>query len=142
MPTGTRTRPPTAADVAAAITALSAATGAAGSGHAKDDSLSKSVVNGAVGIVGLILVALIFWIGSSINDLSKSVMIMSANVDSLQKSIGQLQQGQGETSKTTTDLQAGLAAGGARTTAIEADINRVKERVRQLEGQRPLNVTP
>lgn len=133
-------RGPTAAEIAAAIAVASAAPPPAPApAPAKEDSLSKTLVNGAVSVIGLIIVALIFWIGNSINDLSKSVVIMSTNVESLQKSIGQLQQGQGETSKTTSDLQAGLAAGGARTTAIEADVTRVKERVRMLEGQRPLN---
>ena len=114
----------------------------AASGGTKQDRVTNLVTNAFIFAAGSILLALLFWVGSSITDLSKSVTLMSANVDNLQKSITELQQGQGATSKTTSDLQAGLAAGGARTGAIEADIVRVKERVRMLEGQKPLNVTP
>ena len=123
---------PTAADIAAAIATASA-------NAPKDDGITKLVVGGIVSFIGVTMMALFFWVGTSVNDLSKSVTIMGANVENLQKSITDLQQGQGATSKTTSDLQAQVAAGAARTTAIEQDASRMKERLRILEGQKPLN---
>jgi hypothetical protein len=76
MATTTRTRPPTAADVAAAITALSAANAA--SGGTKQDRVTNLVTNAFLFAAGSILLALLFWVGSSITDLSKSVTLMSA----------------------------------------------------------------
>lgn len=127
---------PSTADIAAAILAASAAIPAAP--VQKDDSLSKTVITGICALLGAIVLALIFWVGSSVSTLSTDVTKMSANVDNLQKSITDLQQGQGASAKTIADLQAGQAASGARSTAIEQDIGRIKERVRTLEGQPPL----
>lgn len=65
---------------------------------------------------------------------------MSANVDTLSKLISDLQSGQGASSKTISDLQRSDAAQDARDQAYEADMSRVKEHVRMLEGQRPLDL--
>lgn len=140
MATTPRTRAPSAASIAAAVAALTPVPVPVPAPR-QENSLAEKIIGGAATLIGAIILALLFWVGNSIGDLSKSVTLMSANVDNLQKAIADLQQGQGATSKTTSDLQAGLAASGARTTAIENDVTRVKERVRMLEGQRPLNQT-
>lgn len=141
MPGTPRTRAPSAADIAAAMAVLTPhiTPPAPPPPPPADNSVVKLVVGGVVALIGIIMAALFIWVGSSVQDLSRSVTLMSANVDNLQKSITELQQGQGANSKSTSDLQAQVAAGAARSTAIEQDMNRVKERVRILEGQRPLN---
>jgi predicted RND superfamily exporter protein len=119
-------KPATAADIAAAIAAASAA------------QEEKGIAKHAPGIVVAIILGLIFWVGATLLNLNNTVTKMSANVDGLTKSISDLQANQGQSSKTIGDLLAASAAAKARQDAAEADMNRVKERVRILEGQKPL----
>lgn len=99
----------------------------------------KGIAKHAPGIIVAILLMLIAWTGSTLLNLNTTVTRLSANVDTLSKSIGDLQSGQGASSKTISDLQRSDAAQDARDNAFEADMNRVKERVRVLEGQKPLD---
>lgn len=130
--TGTkrRTRAPanSTADIVAAIQAL----------NAQQDE--RGVMKHAPGIIVAILLGLIFWVGATLLSLNNTVTRMSANVDTLSKSISDLQSGQGASSKTIGDLQALTARQDARSDAIEADMSRVKERMRILEGQKPLEL--
>jgi len=63
---------------------------------------------------------------------------MSANVDQLQKSIADLQQTQGTATQQLSDIRTQNARQDARDDAIEAEMKRVKDRVRIAEGQKPL----
>lgn len=103
-----------------------------------DRGVTKLVVGGICTMLGAIILALIFWVGSSVNGLSTTVTKMSANVDQLQKSIADLQQTQGTATQQLADIRTTNAKQDARQDAVDADINRMKERIRLLEGQKPL----
>jgi len=90
-------------------------------------------------IVVAIILALCLWVGASVSSLGTTVTRMSANVDALSKSIADLQTSQGSASVQLSDTKATNAKHDARADAMEADIVRVKERVRILEGQAPLH---
>lgn len=89
-------------------------------------------------IVVAVILALILWVGNTVSGMTTTVTRISTNVDQLQTSIGDLRSGQSQATKTMADLQAAQAKNDARADAIEADMMRVKERVRQLEGKPPL----
>jgi hypothetical protein len=107
-----------------------------------DRGVTKLVVGGICAMLGAIILALIFWVGSSVNGLGTTVTKMSANVDQLQKSIADLQQTQGTATQQLSDIRTTNAKQDARQDAIDADMNRVKERVRILEGQKALTGLP
>lgn len=92
-------------------------------------------------IIGAVILALILWAGGQLLNLNNTVTRMSADVSALSKSIDGLQTGQGASAKIIGDLQRSDAAQDARDNAYEADMNRVKERVRMLEGQKPLDLS-
>jgi len=124
--------PASTADIVSAMVTLNA--------QQDDRGITKVIVGGVCAAIGAILLALIFWVGSSVNSLSTNVTKMSANVDQLQKSISDLQTTQGTASQQLADGKATDARQDARADAIDADINRMKERVRILEGQKPLEL--
>jgi len=107
---------------------------------AKDDSnsVTKLVVGGICAMLGIIILALIFWVGSSVNGLGTTVTKMSANVDQLQKSIADLQTTQGTAAQQLSDIRNTNTRQDARDDAIEAEMKRVKDRLRVAEGQKPL----
>lgn len=110
---------------------------------ARDDKdITKTVVGGVVALIGAIILALVFWVGSSVNSLSSVVTRMSANMDTLQKTVNDIQAAQNTTGQQLADGKAVNAKQDARQDAVEADINRIKERVRMLEGQKPVRVGP
>lgn len=100
----------------------------------------RGIMKHASSIIGAVILALILWAGGQLLNLNNTVTRMSADVSALSKSIDGLQTGQGASAKTIVDLQRSDAAQDARDNAYEADMNRVKERVRMLEGQRPLDM--
>lgn len=106
----------------------------------KDDggSITKLVVGGICAMMGAIILALIFWLGSSVTGLNTTVTKMSSNVDQLQKSIADLQQTQGTATQQLSDIRTQNARQDARQDAVEADLKRMKERIRIAEGQAPL----
>lgn len=89
-------------------------------------------------MLGAIILALIFWLGSSVSSLTTTVTKMSANVDQLQKSIADLQQTQGTATQQLADIRTTNAKQDAEQLAIKEDMNRIKERMRIVEGQKPL----
>jgi septal ring factor EnvC (AmiA/AmiB activator) len=103
-----------------------------------DGGVTKLVVGGICAMLGAIILALIFWVGSSVNGLGTTVTKMSANVDQLQKSIADLQQTQGTATQQLSDIRTANARQDARHDAVEAEIKRMKERIRIVEGQPPL----
>ncbi|MET4594551.1 hypothetical protein [Sphingomonas sp. PvP015] len=103
-----------------------------------EGGVAKVVVGGICTMLGAIILALIFWVGSSVNGLGTTVTKMSANVDQLQKSIADLQQTQGSATQALGDLRATNAKQDAEQLAIKEDLNRMKERIRIVEGQPPL----
>lgn len=122
------------------ITALKAPPAPPAPASSDKDSVTKVIIGGIVTILGAVVLALIFWVGTSVSDLSKSVTTMSANVDQLQKAIADLQQSQGTASQQLADGKATNARQDARADAIEADVGRIKERLRIVEGQKPLEL--
>ncbi|WP_294356312.1 hypothetical protein [uncultured Sphingomonas sp.] len=93
-------------------------------------------------VIVAIILALCLWVGNSVSSLGTTVTRMSANVDALQKGIADLQASQGSASVQLSDTKATNAKQDARADAMEADMGRVKERVRILEGQKPITVEP
>ena len=104
----------------------------------ENSGVTKAVVTGICAMLGAIILALIFWVGSSVNGLSTTVTKMSANVDQLQKSIADLQQTQGTATQQLADIRTTNAKQDAEQLAIKEDLNRMKERIRIVEGQKPL----
>ena len=107
---------------------------------ARDDDrgVTKLIVGGVVILIGAIMLGLFGWVGTSVNGLNTTVTKMSANVDQLQKSIADLQQTQGTATQQLSDIRTQNARQDARADAVEADLKRMKERIRMAEGQRPL----
>ena len=131
--------PPSMNDMLTIIAALRpAATPTTATPGPEKEGTTKVVVGGVISMIGAIILGLIFWVGSSVNGLSTSVTKMGANLDQLQKSISDLQQSQGTTSQQLSDGKAVNARQDARMDAVDADINRMKERLRIVEGQKPL----
>jgi septal ring factor EnvC (AmiA/AmiB activator) len=104
----------------------------------EDRGVTKAIVGGICAMLGAIILALIFWVGSSVNGLGTTVTKMSANVDQLQKSIADLQQTQGTATQQLSDIRTTNAKQDAEQDAVKADIVRMKERLRIVEGQKPL----
>lgn len=103
-----------------------------------DGGVTKLVVGGICAMLGAIILALIFWLGSSVSGLTTTVTKMSANVDQLQKSIADLQQTQGTATQQLADIRTTNAKQDAEQVSIKEDLNRMKERIRIVEGQKPL----
>ena len=101
--------------------------------------VTKLIVGGIVVLIGVIMLGVFGWGGSSVNGLNQTVTKMSANVDQLQKSIADLQQTQGTASQQLSDLRITNTRQDARHDAVEADLKRMKERIRMVEGQKPLS---
>lgn len=123
----TATQSPTSDDIINAIQSLNAA------------NEPRGMEKHAAAFIGAVLLALILWFGTQVWTLTTTVTTLNATVATLAKSIDDLQTGQNGSSKITSDLQAGQAAAKATTDAIKEDMNRIKERVRMLEGQKPLD---
>ena len=98
----------------------------------------KGIAKHVQSIIVAVILALTFWVGTTLLSLNNIGTKMSANIDGLTKSISDLQAGQGQSSRTIGDLRNAQAASKARQDASDADMNRVKERIRILEGQKPL----
>ncbi len=104
----------------------------------EERGVTRVIVGGVTAMIGAIMLALFFWVGTSVSSLSTAVTKMSANVDQLQKSITDLQQSQGTASQQLADGKATDARQDARLDGHDAETNRIKERIRVLEGQPPL----
>jgi len=107
---------------------------------ARDDDrgVTKLIVGAIVVLIGVIMLGVFGWVGSSVNSLNTTVTKMSANVDQLQKSIADLQQTQGTATQQLADIRTTNAKQDAEQLAIKEDLNRMKERIRIVEGQPPL----
>lgn len=107
---------------------------------ARDDyqGVTKLIVGAIVVLIGVIMLGVFGWVGSSVNSLNTTVTKMSANVDQLQKSIADLQQTQGTATQQLADIRTTNAKQDAEQLAIKEDLNRMKERIRIAEGQPPL----
>ena len=103
-----------------------------------DRGVTKLIVGGVIAVIGVIMLAVFGWVGTSVNGLNTTVTKMSANVDQLQKSIADLQQTQGTATQQLSNIRTQNARQDARDDAIEAEMKRVKDRVRIAEGQKPL----
>lgn len=102
------------------------------------DNSGNTFAKAAGGIIVALVLALMVWVGSTLSGLTTSMATLTANVSSVQKSIADLQQSQGSAAQQLADGKANDAKQDARLDAHEADTNRIKERIRMLEGQEPL----
>lgn len=102
----------------------------------------KNLLKGASTIIGAIVLALCLWVGSSVNGLGTTVTRIAANIDAVQKSLSDLQATQSSTAQQLSDMKAVNAKQDARADAVDADLVRVKERMRIIEGQKPLGEDP
>lgn len=98
----------------------------------------KGLAKHASTIVVAIILALCLWVGASVTSLSTTVTRMSANLDSLQKSMSDLQASQSAATGKVADIQAAVAKQDARVLAVEQDQQRMRDRLRIVEGQKPL----
>lgn len=92
-------------------------------------------------ILVTLILGILFYFATTVMSLTTAVTTLSANVNAMSKGISDLQVGQAASSKTVGDLQAASARQDARSDALDADIGRVKERVRILEGLKPVTET-
>jgi hypothetical protein len=132
--------PPSQLELIAALVPLLRPPAPPASPAVERGDLTRTIVGGIVATIGAVALALIFWVGTSVSGLSTAVTKMGGNVEGVQKAIADLQATQGSTSTQLSDGKAVNAKQDARADAQEADMNRVKERVRILEGQKPLGL--
>ena len=125
---------PTLAEVVALARSL--ATPPPAPPQAPENGILKAIAAGA----GTILVALCIWVGSTISGLSNTMTKVSTNVDAMTKQIGDMQVTQQTTTGRMSDMQAAIAKNGSRIDAIADDQTRLRERMRIVEGQKPLNL--
>jgi len=105
----------------------------------KDGGVTKLIIGGVIAFIGFILLLTFGYAANSLTNLNTTVTKMSSNVDQLQKSIAELQQTQGSASQQLSDLRITNTRQDARDDAVEADLKRMKERIRMAEGQKPLS---
>lgn len=89
-----------------------------------------------------VMLALLFWFGSTVFNLTTAVTTLSVNVNQMAKTMTDYQGVQAGSAKTIGDLQERTAREDARISAVEQDGLRTKERIRILEGQKPLSSVP
>jgi len=104
------------------------------------DSLTRAIITGVSATIGLIIIGLLGWMATSVSTLNTNMGIVSVSLTTIQKSIADLQQSQGSAAQQLADGKAIDAKQDARIEAHEADMSRVKERIRLLEGQPPVNI--
>lgn len=120
--------PPGLGELAAALAALRPASNEA-------QSLSKGVqtiiVAAALGIGA--------WVMSSINAVQTTLAGVSTTVQSIQKAIGDIQTAQGSATVAIGDMKAQNAQLVQRVTTLETGAQRMNDRMRIVEGQKPLD---
>lgn len=104
----------------------------------KENSLTRALITGASAIIGIIIIGLLAWMATSVATLNTNMGIVSTNINGIQKSIADLQTSQGSAAQQLSDMRTQNARQDARDDAVEADIKRMKERIRMTEGQKPL----
>ena len=107
---------------------------------ASETSLTRAIITGTSAMIGIIVIGLLAWVATSVSNLNTNMGIVSVSLTTIQKSIADLQQSQGSAAQQLADGKAIDAKQDARLDAHEADMSRVKERIRLLEGQPPVNV--
>lgn len=98
----------------------------------------RGIAKHAATIIVAIILGLCMWVGSTVSSLSTAVTKMQGTMDEVQRSVGNLQASQTTAVQQVSDLRTLVAKGDARADAVEADVGRVKERIRILEGQKPI----
>lgn len=104
----------------------------------KENSLTRALITGASAIIGIIIIGLLGWMATSVATLNTNMGIVSTNISGIQKSIADLQTSQGSAAQQLSDMRTQNARQDARADAVEADVKRMKERIRMTEGQKPL----
>jgi hypothetical protein len=134
-PSGVANQPPSLMEMIGAMNALQHQNA---SSAAPVDNSGNTFAKTAGGVIVALVLALMVWVGSTLSGLTTSMATLTANVSSVQKSIADLQTSQGSAAQQLADGKANDAKQDARLDAHEADTNRIKERIRMLEGQEPL----
>ena len=78
------------------------------------------------------------WVMSSINAVQATLAGVSTTVQSIQKAIGDVQTAQGSAAAAIADMLAQNAQLVQRVTTLEAGSQRMSDRIRIVEGQKPL----
>ena len=99
----------------------------------------KGIGKYAPTIIVAIILALCLWVGATLVSVGQTLSTMLANVNSIQKSVDEIKVNQNTTSDKVADLQSRVAQHDLRLNAIELDATRMKERIRIVEGQKPLS---
>lgn len=98
----------------------------------------RGIAKHAATIVVTVIGGLCLWVGSSVTGLNTTVTRMTATVEQVVKALSELQESEDALKKDVAEQQAANARQDARADAVEADLGRVKDRVRVLEGMPPL----
>lgn len=92
--------------------------------------------------VGTILCAAIIamgvWMASTISSLQNTLTSVSTKVDAITKTLGDVQTAQGGSVAAIGDIKAQNAGLAQRVATLETNSQRLNERMRIVEGQKPL----
>ncbi|MFW2829868.1 hypothetical protein [Sphingomonas sp. ID0503] len=89
-------------------------------------------------IVVAIMLALCLWVGATIYSLAQTTTQVSTKLDAMQKALDGMSSEQQQTGQRIAEIMAAQAKGDQRLTAVELEQQRMRERLRAVEGQAPL----
>lgn len=124
--------PPTLADVLAAARALAPAP------SGPPPSLADGLANRASTLLTGFVSAAVLAAAGGLWSMSSTLSSVSTKVDTVQKTITDIQADQRAADGRVSDLQAAVAKQDSRLSGYSDRLDRVLERVRILEGQKPL----
>jgi TolA-binding protein len=127
MPEG-KSPSPSLGELAAALAALRPP---ANDGHSLSKGVQTIIVAAALGIGA--------WVMSSINAVQTTLAGVSTTVQSIQKAVGDVQTAQGSATAAIGDMKAQNAQLVQRVATLETTSQRMSDRMRIAEGQKPLD---
>ncbi len=120
--------PPSMNDILTAVAALRPA-------PVEEKGLAKHVGT----IIVALLLALCLWVGATLVSVGNTLTKVSTSVDNIQKSVDELKLAQNGMNDKIADLQSRLAQHDQRLNSIDGIDTRLAERLRIVEGQKPLS---
>lgn len=97
--------------------------------------LAKHVGNG----MAVIVLAMGFWMANGISNMQRDLAEVSTKVEAIGDTVGKMQQAQNGTGADIGDMKAKAAELAARVTALESSRTSFNDRMRIVEGQKPLS---
>jgi hypothetical protein len=91
------------------------------------------------GMIVVIALAVAFWVVTSINTMQQTLVGVSMTVKAIQDSVGSVQSAQTGSANQIGDLRASSAQIAVRVSALETAVLRNADRLRVLEGQKPID---